>query len=112
VQTINKVVLNGKVYKLQHPGNREWLRLKATLLDIQKNQINMENLLDYCFEHVVFPEKNEKLTIDNCDIEELEVWQEVLPRFLRGKLETGYIWPDTRSAVKQGKKLLQTESQD
>jgi hypothetical protein len=107
---IQKVVINGKVYSLQHPGNREWIKLKGTIYNVQKDQINSENLLDYCFEHVVFPEKGEKITLDNCEIRELEVWQEILPSFLRGRLENGYVWPDTRQAIKEGQRLLQTES--
>ena len=106
----NKVVINGKIYKLQHPGNREWLKIKESMYSVQKDHLEMIPMLDYCFEHVVFPDKGEKITLDDCNIEELEVWQTILPSFLRGQLEAGYIWPDSRAAKKEGAKLLQESS--
>jgi len=106
----NKIVINGKAYKLQHPGNREWLKIKETMYSVTKDHLEVIPMLDYCFEHVVFPEVGENLTIDNCDIDDLEVWQELLPSFLRGQLEAGYIYPDTRQAKKEGQKLLQEQS--
>lgn len=89
----NTIEVNGKKYKLQHPGNREWIRLKKNFFTVGDNgrgSIDMETLFDYCFEHVVFPEQGQKLSIDTIDIKELEeVWGLVLPRFLRGELEAG-----------------------
>ena len=85
----NTIEVNGKKYKLQHPGNREWIKLKKTFVTIQDGQANidMEPLLDYCFEHVVFPEEGNKLDLDTVELTELEeVWSVVLPRFLRGDL--------------------------
>jgi hypothetical protein len=106
-----KVVINGKVYKLQHPGNREWLKLQASLYNPKTDTFNLETMLDYCFENVVFPETGNKLSLDDESLlSDLEVWQTVLPSFLRGKLETGYIWPDNKQSIKEGRKLLQTES--
>ena len=105
----NKVVINGKVYKLQHPGNREWLKLQASLYNPKNDTFNLETMLDYSFENVVFPETGGKLDLDTIDLADLEVWQTVLPRFLRGQLEAGYVWPDNKQALKEGRKLLQTE---
>ena len=82
------------------------------MYSVREDHIETTPMLDYCFEHVVFPEKGDKLTIDTCDLEELEVWQEILPVFLRGKLEAGYIWPDTRKDRKEGEKLLQTAGKE
>lgn len=104
-----KVVINGKVYKLQHPGNREWLKLQASLYNPKTDFFNLETMLDYSFENVVFPEEGNKLNLDTISLDDMEVWETVLPRFLRGKLEDGYVWPDTKQAVKEGRRLLQAE---
>lgn len=107
----DRIVVNGKIYKLQHPGNREWLKVKKTLLDVRTAQVDVEPLLDYCFEHVVFPEEGNKLDLDTIDIIELEeVWAEILPSFLRGQLDAGYVFPEDRKAEKEGRKLLQEKS--
>lgn len=107
---VNRIVINGKVYKLQHPGNREWLKLKKTLLDVRTAQVDMAPLLDYCFEHVVFPEQGDKLNLDTIDLQELEeVWAEILPSFLRGQLDTGFVFPQNRKAEKEAAELLQKE---
>jgi hypothetical protein len=93
----SRIEVNGKFYKLQHPGNREWLRIKKTMLNVSSDSIDMEPLLDYFFEHCCFPEEGSKLTVDNVSLEELEeVWGLVAPRFLRGALETGYVYPDQK----------------
>lgn len=91
--TVN-IEVNGKKYKLQHPGVREWLKLKKDFFSVSGNaggQIDMEVVLDYCFEHVVFPEQGPKLNLDSMNddsqkIREIEeVWGQVLLRFLRGE---------------------------
>lgn len=90
---VNTIEVNGKKYKLQHPGNREYIRLKREFFTFDgsgKGSINMETILDYCFEHVVFPEQGPKLSLESVDLGELEeVWSSILPRFLRGELEAG-----------------------
>jgi len=105
----NKIVVNSKVFKLQHPGNREWLKLQASLYNPKTDQFNLETMLDYCFENVVFPEQGNKLNLDEISLDDLEVWQAILPRFLRGQLEAGYIYPESKDALKAGKRLLQAE---
>lgn len=90
---VANIEIYGKKYKLQHPGNREWIKLKKSLVSLSedKGNIDMEPLLDYCFEHVVFPEVGEKLNLDTVDLIDLEeVWGLVLPRFLRGQLDPEY----------------------
>ena len=112
---IDKIVVNGKVYKLQHPGNREWIKLKQALFTVKKDgtiAIDMEAMIDYCFEHVVFPEEGGKLKLDDCDLIELEeVWAIILPGFLRGQLESGYVYPEDRKSKKEGQLLLQEASE-
>jgi len=87
----NIIEVNGKTYTLQHPGLREWVKLQSDMVNVVTKKLDMEKLMDYCFEHVVFPEDGEKISLDTVDIDEYtEVWQDILPRFLRGKLESGY----------------------
>ena len=40
------VEVNGKHYKLQHPGNRAWLKLKQSLVNITTKEFDFEKLLD------------------------------------------------------------------
>ena len=83
------IEVNGKIYTLQHPGNREWLKLKQEIFKASAQStisIDFIALFDYCFEHVVFPEEGPKLKLDDMDIEELEgVWGQVLQQFFKGK---------------------------
>jgi|GEM_PF-2423016 len=110
---INEIVVNGKVYKLQHPGNREWIKLQGQLYDPQNKAFNMEKLLDYAFEHVVIPRDGKKLDLDSIDILELsEVWQIILPRFFTGQLDAGYVYPEDSKSRKAGTKLLQKSSSE
>jgi hypothetical protein len=96
----NDIEVNGKKYKLQHPGNREWIRIKKTLYNVSGDSIDMEPLLDYFFEHVCFPESGSKLNLDTVPILELEeVWGSVALQFLRGTLETGYKYPNKKSSA-------------
>ena len=86
--------LNKKVYVLQHPGNREWVRLYSKLYNVGTQSLNLEELFDYCFEHVVFPHDGPKLSLETVDIKELEDWGALLPSFLRGELDPTYSWSD------------------
>jgi hypothetical protein len=96
--TQTTIEVNGKKYRLQHPGNREWMRLKKAAVILQNNEVSvdMEKLLDYFFEHCLFQTEGEKRTLDNIPLKELEeVWSIVAPRFLGGDLESGYKYPST-----------------
>ena len=86
------------LYALQHPGNREWVKLQSKLMDANTGRVNLEELLDYCFEHVVFPDQGSKLTLENITLKEVEVWQIILPGFLRGELHGDYKWSDVDRA--------------
>lgn len=84
-----RIEIKGKGYVLQHPGNRAWLRLQKEMLNVSTGQFDMEKVLDYGFEHVVFPESGPKLSIDTIPTAEMEVWQGLLPRFFRDRLSPG-----------------------
>ncbi|TGK04165.1 hypothetical protein EHQ53_03175 [Leptospira langatensis] len=114
------IQVNGKEYILQHPGTKEWIKLKSKMFRITDGNMDLSVILEYCFDHVVFPGKGaNKLSIDGplgpdgspislqqtelkAWIRELEeVWEIILPRFLRGELEPGFSWPENGS--KNGK---------
>jgi hypothetical protein len=81
---IDHVEVNGKRYKLQHPGNREVLKLRSRCTDTRTGSTDLEKMMDYCFEHVVIPEGHGfKPTLDNLHPKEFENWLTILPRFLR-----------------------------
>ncbi|EQA44318.1 hypothetical protein LEP1GSC050_3089 [Leptospira broomii serovar Hurstbridge str. 5399] len=110
-----RVLVNGNEYILQHPGTKEWIKLKSKMFRITDGNMDLSVVLEYCFDYVVFPDKGApKLSIDGpLDpegrpimlqqkelkqwIRELEeVWEIILPRFLRGELEPGFSWPESR----------------
>ena len=89
-----KLSLGGKVFILQHPGNRAWLKLQEEIGDSKDGKTRLDGcaLMDYCFEHVVFPEVGSKLSLDSINQKEAQEWGEILPSFLGGKLEKDYKW--------------------
>lgn len=92
------VEVNGKLYKLQHPGNRAWLKLKQSLVNITTKEFDFEKLLDYAFEYCVFPvDHNFEPTIDNISLSESEVWEVILPNFFRGKVDNKFKPKDKNS---------------
>lgn len=107
---VNRVVINEKVYTLQHPGNREWLKLQSQMLDINTKTLDMEKLIDYCFENVVIPLVGNKLDLDTLPVQDLGVWQVLLPQFLRGELDAGYVYPDDKKSKREGKRILEEAS--
>jgi D-aminopeptidase len=81
---IDYAEVNGKRYKLQHPGNREVLKLRARCTDTRTGSTDLEKMMDYCFEHVVIPDGHGfKPTVDNLHPREFENWIVLLPGFLR-----------------------------
>ena len=85
------VEVGGLLYKLQHPGKRAWLKLKQTLVNISTKEFDFEKLLDYAFEHCVFPEGHSfEPNIDNISLPESEVWEVILPNFFRGKVDNKF----------------------
>lgn len=78
--------IDGKKYKLQHPGNRTYLEWQQETFDMEKG-LDTISLLDNAFEHCVIPEGHDfKPTVDNVKPADLEVWQKLLRRFLRGDI--------------------------
>lgn len=91
----------GLQYRLQQIPNRDRIRLKQSVMNLKGNTVDLEKILDYGFEHCVFPEGHTNApTLDNCTPDELEVWEKVLPNFcLNGK----FVSPD-KPGKKQNKK--------
>ena len=79
--------IDGKNYKLQHPGNRTYLEWQQETFDLQEG-LDTISFLDKVFEHCVIPDGHDfKPTIDDVKPAELEVWQRLLRRFLRGDID-------------------------
>jgi hypothetical protein len=105
------IIVNGREYTLQHPGNRAVQQIQNTALKVVDDGVSLNSLplMDYCFENVVIPVNGsprlsvdgpiingKKPTIVSTSKEEFiawqkeyaEVWVRILPSFLRGNLET------------------------
>jgi hypothetical protein len=81
---IKHVKVNNRKYKLQHPGNRAVLRLRAKCSNTSTGSIDLEPMMDYCFEYVVIPQGHSfKPGIDTIHPKEFEEWITLLPGFLR-----------------------------
>ena len=94
---IEYVEVLGKKYKLQHPGNRAVLKLQSNAINAQNGTINLEPMMDFCFEHVVVPDGHGfHPTIDNLPPKEFEAWLGILPGFLRGESMEGWKVSETR----------------
>jgi len=103
VELKSNVKVDGVQYILQHPGTRAWIQIQHTLNEMTaaKNgevliRMNMEKLLDYCFENVISPEGHGfSPSLDNViagddpvrALKAVEEWQAILPRFLRGSFK-------------------------
>lgn len=84
---INIQFIDGRKYKLQHPGNRTYLEWQQETFDLQEG-LDTISFLDKAFEHCVIPDGHDfKPTIDDVKPAELEVWQKLLRRFLRGDID-------------------------
>ena len=86
---IEKVLVNGKQYRLQHPGMRAVLKLQRDCLVNDTGITDIEQIVDYCFQHVVFPEGHSfRPTLDTIVPSECDDWITIFVRFLRhGSLE-------------------------
>lgn len=86
-QIVNIQFIDGRNYKLQHPGNRTYMEWQNETFDMEKG-LDTIGFLDNAFEHCVIPDGHDfKPTIDNVKPAELEVWQKLLRRFLRGDID-------------------------
>lgn len=106
-----KILVNGKEYTLQHPGNRAFQKIANSSLKVSENGMVLDStpLMDFAFEHCVIPSAGSpKLSVDgpiingqkpdiaNTGKESFKAWQreyegvwvKILPSFLRGNLET------------------------
>lgn len=72
-------------FKLQHPGNRAKMEMESRFFNLQK--LDRAGFLDYCFDNVVIPLKGERPTLDNIHPVNVEVWSELLRRFLDGIID-------------------------
>jgi hypothetical protein len=104
---IKNVTVNGRKYKLQHPGARAWMTLKMSMFKPSTDEIEMVPLLDYFFENCCFPEDGQKLSFDSFDeseekLQELsEVWGGLALRFLAGKLPDGTVYEGNQDKSKK-----------
>jgi hypothetical protein len=79
--------IDGKKYKLQHPGNRIWLDWQKDFFSITDG-IDQAKFIEKAFEYCVIPDGHDfHPTIDNVKPKELGVWQRLLRRFLDGSLD-------------------------
>jgi hypothetical protein len=79
--------IDGRMYKLQHPGNRIYLDWQKDFISITDG-IDQAEFLDKAFEYCVIPEGHDfKPTIDNVKPKELGVWGKLLRRFLDGSID-------------------------
>lgn len=86
-QMIHIDFIDGKKYKLLHPGNRTKLAWEKETMNIATG-IDREKYLDYAFEHCVISDGHDfKPGVDNVTPKELEVWEKLLRRFLDGDIQ-------------------------
>lgn len=82
------VEVNGKKYKLIHPGMRLHTRWRRQCSEIVEGKIffDLEKFLEFAFEGCIEPIDHTFLpNLDNVlDPKEQEEWARLLPRFLRG----------------------------
>lgn len=80
--------VDGKNYRLQHPGNRTYLEWQKEFFTVTEG-MDVAKFLDKAFEYCVIPEGHTfRPTVDTVKPKELGVWSRVLRRFLDGDLES------------------------
>lgn len=86
-QIIRVEFVDGRKYKLQHPGNRTYKNWSDQSLKLNKGIVSTIYLLEQGFKHCVFPEGHDfKPTVDGVSHKHLGVWESLLFRFLDGSL--------------------------
>ncbi|MCL8311595.1 hypothetical protein M9Y90_13110 [Leptospira interrogans] len=79
--------VDGKRYKLQHPGNRKALRWRQESISLTEG-LNQDKLLDKFFKFCVKPvEHTFEPTLDVVEPNHVEVWLYIANRFLKWELE-------------------------
>lgn len=78
--------IDGRAYKLQHPGNRIYLDWQKDFFSVTEG-VDQAKFLDRAFEYCVIPDGHDfRPSVDNVKPRELGVWQRLLRRFLDGDL--------------------------
>jgi hypothetical protein len=94
---IEKVLENGKViiikfgdglrYRLQHPGNRDYLQWQKEHYSMTAG-FDQEAMLDKFFEYCVIPEDHDKKPeLDNILPTEVTAWSTLMHKFLSGDVQ-------------------------
>ncbi|MCH1910649.1 hypothetical protein L9Z41_16865 [Leptospira noguchii] len=79
--------VDGRSYKLQHPGNRKALRWRQESISLTDG-LNQDKLLDKFFKFCVKPVSHSfEPTLDNIEPNHVEVWLRMANRFLKWELE-------------------------
>ncbi|WP_061233753.1 LIC_12613 family protein [Leptospira interrogans] len=79
--------VDGRSYKLQHPGNRKALRWRQEAISLTEG-LNQDKLLDKFFKFSVKPFGHSfEPTLDNIEPNHVEVWLRIANRFLKWELE-------------------------
>ncbi|RHX89848.1 LIC_12613 family protein [Leptospira stimsonii] len=79
--------VDGRSYKLQHPGNRKALRWRQESISLTEG-LNQDKLLDKFFKFSVKPvDHSFEPTLDNIEPNHVEVWLHIANRFLKWELE-------------------------
>ncbi|UOG61430.1 LIC_12613 family protein [Leptospira noguchii] len=79
--------VDGRGYKLQHPGNRKALRWRQEAISLTEG-LNQDKLLDKFFKFSVKPMNHAfEPTLDNIEPNHVEVWLRLANRFLKWELE-------------------------
>ncbi|EMM73314.1 hypothetical protein LEP1GSC038_2736 [Leptospira weilii str. 2006001855] len=79
--------VDGRNYKLQHPGNRKALRWRQEAISLTEG-LNQDKLLDKFFKFSVKPVGHSfEPTLDNIEPNHVEVWLRIANRFLKWELE-------------------------
>ncbi|MBM9579690.1 hypothetical protein JWG45_21305 [Leptospira sp. 201903070] len=79
--------VDGRSYKLQHPGNRKALRWRQESISLTEG-LSQDKLLDKFFKFSVKPVDHFfEPTLDNIEPNHVEVWLRIANRFLKWELE-------------------------
>ncbi|WP_404820593.1 LIC_12613 family protein [Leptospira yasudae] len=79
--------VDGRRYKLQHPGNRKALRWRQESISLTEG-LNQDKLMDKFFKFCVKPvDHGFEPTLDVIEPNHVEVWLHVANRFLKWELE-------------------------
>ncbi len=79
--------VDGRNYKIQHPGNRIYLEWQKEYFSLSEG-FDQAKFLDKAFEFCVIPDGHAfKPTLDSVKPREMGVWQRLLRRFLEGDID-------------------------